>query len=184
MKAKRIAAPVLMTAMSWLAATGPALAGGTPRLMSPYLALEPAAPVPAPNTDQRGEASTGRLFNGALLGGAAGLLLGGVAAIAPANSSCKAGEDEGLCAAGWIALGGGLGGALGVPIGVHVANGGRGRLGLSMLASTAIAGLGVLGSVASHSDTAAGVIMLGVVPVSQIFTAIAIERKTSRSHRH
>jgi hypothetical protein len=68
-----------------------------------------------------------------------------------------------------------------VPLGVHLANGGRGDLGADVLASTAV-GLGVLLIGARSGVSAEG--MLVAVPVGQILAAVATDIMVSRRPRN
>ena len=81
-------------------------------------------------------------------------------------------DDCGLVGAVYGAVAGGS--AL-LPLGVHVANHGRGNLGLSLLSSLAIGGVGL--ALAVESNSAA---VLIPVPVLQIVSSILIERKTEK----
>jgi hypothetical protein len=79
------------------------------------------------------------------------------------------------CALGGLLYGAVAGGSAALPVGVHLANGRRGRLGPSLLASLALGGAG-LGAAALTNEY--GILL--AVPVAQLVSAIAIERATSR----
>ena len=87
------------------------------------------------------------------------------------NSPSTTVEDCGLVGAVYGAVAGGS--AL-LPLGIHIANHGRGNFGLSLLSSLAIGGLGL--ALASETNSASVMIP---VPVAQIVTSILIERKTA-----
>lgn len=67
------------------------------------------------------------------------------------------------------------GGSALLPLGVHLANRGRGNLGLGLLSSLAMGGLGL--ALAHETNSAAVMIP---VPVAQIVSSILIERKTEK----
>lgn len=160
-------------------AAGPqGLPDGPLHLVRPYLALQTQeAPSSAPAS-----ASTGRLIAGGILGGAGGFLAGGAAALVPADSDCEdEGDDVGLCRAIWVFAGGSAVGAVGVPLGVHLANGRKGNLALSVLASVGIGALGIVGALSFEDSDAASLAILGALPVAQLASSIVIERRTGRS---
>jgi hypothetical protein len=80
-------------------------------------------------------------------------------------------------------LSGGVAGAtigegLLLPLGVNLANGGRGAYTTSALASLGIAAAGLFALQAVHYDPPGAPIVLIAVPVAQLATSIAIERAT------
>ena len=110
--------------------------------------------------------SADRLLGGGLVGGLAGAGLGW------ASAALLTEAEEGL-------LFGALGGAsMGVPIGVHIANGGRGRLGASTAASLAIGLVGGLVFLATYSDAAAVGVSVAV-PIAQMVVTSIIEMATT-----
>jgi hypothetical protein len=106
---------------------------------------------------------------GGVLGGGAGLVAGVIAGLwldGPAPEDCID-----FCF-GWGTIIGGLAGeALGVALGVHLANGGRGSLPLGALTSASILTVGLIGG----NDIPE---MLLIVPVSQLIATITVERRT------
>jgi len=126
-----------------------------------------AAPMP-PSESGR---STARLVAGGLLGGGLGLgagaLLGGL--VGGGNKIC--GDDPcGLDEAIFGAIGGEV---VMLPLGVHLANGRRGKYLPSLAVSAAIAGVGiVLSGNGDHGE------VMVAVPVAQLVSSILIERGT------
>ena len=106
---------------------------------------------------------------GGIAGGGLGVVAGGWAGAKIREHEC---EDCGLSG---LLYGAVLGGSAALPVGVHLANGGRGKLGPSLLASLALGGAG-LGAAALTNEY--GILL--AVPVVQLVSAIAIERATSR----
>ena len=106
---------------------------------------------------------------GGIAGGAVGVMAGGWVGGKAREGVC---ED---CALSGLLYGAVVGGSAALPVGVHLANGRRGRLGPSLLASLALGGAG-LGAAALTNEYG----MLLAVPVAQLVSAIAIERATSR----
>ncbi|CAN5676255.1 hypothetical protein BH23GEM11_BH23GEM11_07100 [soil metagenome] len=105
--------------------------------------------------------------------GAAGGLLGGLALALVSDCS-------GETCAGPFIIGAVLGETLALPLAVHLAEGGRGSLGLVTLASL---GVTVAGAVAMIALPNADVSQQGIavlVPFGQIVAAIATERRTAR----
>lgn len=117
----------------------------------------------------------GRPVLGGLAGGALGAGVGFLAGLA-ANGSCEGDEVCVLPAfAGAI-----LGETLGLPLGVHVAEGRRGSYPLGALASVGVtaAGLGLMSLVGDSGPPAQGIAVM--VPVAQLLASIAVERRTAR----
>jgi hypothetical protein len=157
----------------FLALTAPL--GGTlhaQRFSDPHF---PSVDRPAPPTDPsihafpRQQMNPAVLATGGVLGGAVGVFAGALAGAKLTERDC---EDCGLVGAVYGAIAGGS--AL-LPLGVHVANHGRGNFGLSLLSSLAIGGVGL--ALASETNSAAVMIP---VPVLQIVSSILIERKTEK----
>ncbi|MEW5931380.1 MAG: hypothetical protein AB1941_28265, partial [Gemmatimonadota bacterium] len=105
------------------------------------------------------------------LGGAAGFLAG-----LAANRSC---EGDEACLLPALA-GAVVGETLGLPLGVHVAEGRRGSYALGALASVGVAaaGLGLMSLVGDSGPPAQGIAVM--VPVAQLLASIAVERRTAR----
>lgn len=117
------------------------------------------------------------------------LVAGGMAGYAATRSlfalTAHLAEGEGDCRTGFCAfpiavVAAALAAPTLVPLGVHLANGGRGDLGVDVLASTAV-GLGVLLIGARSGVSAEG--MLVAVPVGQILAAVTAEILVSRRPR-
>ena len=135
----------------------------------------PSIDQPAPPTDPsihafpRHQTNPAILATGGVLGGAVGVFAGALVGARLTEHDC---DDCGLVGAVYGAVAGGS--AL-LPLGVHVANHGRGNLGLSLSSSLAIGGVGL--ALAVESNSAA---VLIPVPVLQIVSSILIERKTEK----
>lgn len=119
----------------------------------------PTAPSPSPTL----------LVLGGIAGGAVGVFTGAIVGGRLTEHDC---EDCGLVGAADGAVAGGS--AL-LPLGVHLANRGRGNLGRSLLASLAVGAIGWGATLATNK----GELMLAV-PVLQVATSVIIERATSR----
>jgi hypothetical protein len=138
------------------------------------LAAQRVEPSPFPSIDEPRQSTGSRTDLGWLIGG--GLLAGAAGGFAGMYSGAALTEDECEDCAIIGAVYGLVGGvSSGIPLGVHAINGGRGKLLPSLLASLAIGGAGL--GIAIAADEPA--VMLGV-PVLQLASAIAIERRTSR----
>ena len=122
----------------------------------------PAAALDRPGTHPALLAVSG------VVGGAAGLLAGGYVGSRLTEDDC---EDCFFIGGAYGAV---AGWTTGIPLGVHLANGGRGRFLPSLAASIAIGTVGV--GAAAASDTYE--IMIAV-PVLQLVSSILIERATS-----
>jgi hypothetical protein len=110
---------------------------------------------------------TPKLVFGGLMAGVAGF---GAGALAFRQRSCDGLE----CLAS--AFYGGLAGlSVGAPLGVHLANGKRGRYGPALAASLAIGGMGLGAAILADEPS-----LLLAIPVLQIAASIGIERATSR----
>lgn len=135
----------------------------------PVVAAHRGAPALSPPAE--GGRSTAWLVGGGVLGGAVGLgagaLLGGL--VGGGNKIC--GDDPcGLDEAIFGAIGGEV--AL-LPLGVHLANGRRGKYLPSLAVSAAIAGIGIV--LSGNGDH--GEVMIAV-PIAQLVSSILIERGT------
>lgn len=113
------------------------------------------------------------LVGAGLLGGTVGFFGG---ALAGANVACAEEEPDEFCGLIGGFWGAAVGTTVGIPLGVHLANGRRGDYPLSQLASVGIAA-GLIGAVflSGDEDTAAA-FLLPAVPVGQILASILIER--------
>lgn len=154
-----------------------ATAAAQMRPMQPFLRYE-AAPAPGAGGGTRlrlppAPRDALRLGLGGVVGGAAGLFVGGlVAAKLTDDRPC---EDCGLEG---LVYGGVIGELAAVPLGVHLANRRQGSYGAGLLGSLAVTGAGM--TLAGALDRTE---VLLAVPVMQIAAAIAIERATSRAAR-
>lgn len=117
--------------------------------------------------------STPALAAGGLVGGAVGAL-GGFYVGAILGSD----DDDDLDFLGTGVAVGTIGEGLLLPLGVHIANGGRGSYMSSALASLGLAAGGLLALEAAHYDPPAAPIILIAVPIAQLAASIAIERAT------
>jgi hypothetical protein len=127
----------------------------------------------------------GRLVAGGVAGFVAGASLGGLAGYGLYSASC-AGPCEIAGLAG--VAGAGLGGTIGLPMGVYLANGRRGRVGVALLASgaTLAAGAGAMyltqSAVGSDRAVNAAYLVIGAtIPVLQISLSTRIIRSPESS---
>jgi hypothetical protein len=150
---------------------------------APHAASDPAAAT-APRIESLGPvqaaASTARLLTGGLIGGGTGLLVGGLAgAVIGSNRCTDPGNPDSCSGLEGLVIGGIMGEAVGIPLGVHLANRRRGRLGTSLAASVALAAAGAGAVVWSDSrEVALGV--AAAVPAAQFAASILLERRTGR----
>jgi hypothetical protein len=124
--------------------------------------------------------STLRLVAGGVLGGAAGLAVGGLGGAWIGGNSCDDDGNPDSChGAEGLFFGAVAGQSLSVPVGVHLANQRAGRLGPSLLASALIAGAGALAVTSTQDD---GVLVGAVigVPALQLVSSVLIEKATTR----
>lgn len=133
----------------------------------------PASPAPAARfavisrdtVEESGAADDADLMIGGLVGGGLGMVFGGLLAARLSNGPSAV--------AGLI-----VGESVGVAVGTHIANDGRGELGLSALASTALAVGGIFAL--QHADSRSldyGIVF--AVGVSQVALTSWIESSTS-----
>lgn len=147
------------------------------------LVAAPAAPTAA--QQHRTLGSTERLVASGLAGGAAGWILGAIAVGAPLARANPFGSDQ-LDDGSWtpgIVIGFETGQAIGIPVAVHLANGRRGNLRASLSASFALAVAGTMLLWTEDFDElferpARQVVLIGI-PVAQLITSIAIERRAA-----
>lgn len=126
-------------------------------------------PVPAVQPERR--RSPELLALGGVVGGGAGLVAGALAGAWLQGS--KDPDCIDFCI-GWEPIVGALAGeALGLALGVHLANGRRGSLPLGMLTS---AGILTVGAIGGNNVPP----MLLIVPVTQIIATVTVERRTER----
>jgi hypothetical protein len=133
----------------------------------PSVVDAPDTPVLNPSSRVVGT-HPGLLALGGVLGGAVGLVGGAYVGARITEDDC---EDCFLLGGirGAIA-----GGSAGIPLGVHLANGRRGKLLPSLLASLAIGGAGLGAAVLANKYE-----LMIPVPVAQLVASILIERSTS-----
>ncbi|HEU0012944.1 MAG TPA: hypothetical protein VFQ45_04635 [Longimicrobium sp.] len=138
------------------------------------LAAVADARPPAVAQPERQRHSTARLAFGGVVGGGLGLVGGWVAGV------LLQGEPDPRCIDMCFGLGPVLGvlagEALGIGLGVNLANGARGHTGLTVLASSAILAAGVV----MLTETIDGGVILAI-PVTQIIGAITVERRTEQA---
>ncbi|HET6762434.1 MAG TPA: hypothetical protein VFH27_02150 [Longimicrobiaceae bacterium] len=112
---------------------------------------------------------------GGLAGGVIGVAAGALVAL-PSLMKCEG--DEACLLPVFPAMA--IGGSVGIPVGVHVAEGRRGNVYLSTAASLGVAALGWagIGYAGDSGDPPVAITML--VPIAQIAVSTAIERHTAR----
>jgi hypothetical protein len=135
-----------------------------------------AQSVPAPPVQY----STPRLVLGGAGAGAAGMVAFGLAGAMIGGNTCRDVGNPDSCRGFEGALwGAAVGHTVGIPVGVHLANGRAGTLGTSVLASAAIAGAGVAVGLGSGSDRVLAAAAV-TVPIAQLVTSVMLERATAR----
>ena len=135
----------------------------------PFPSVDDAPGTPAPHASSRVAGThPGWLAVGGVLGGAAGLVGGAYVGARITEDDC---EDCFLLGGIHGAIGGW---STGIPLGVHLANGRRGKLLPSMLTSLAIGGVGLGAALAADRYE-----LMIPVPVAQLVTSILIERSTT-----
>lgn len=174
-----------------------ALVAGPLSAQSAYPAPDPVlAPAERPVLTSpawsglREEGSAPRPVVGALLGGGAGLLAGGLVGAYVGGNDC---EDEGnpdSCKGlEGVVTGAFVGYTIGTPVGAHLQNGRRGALHWSLLSSAAIGVVGLAAlraaDVGGDAGTTGGqrAVVTGValsVPVLQLVSSVVIEGRTGR----
>lgn len=171
--------PLLAAALLALATVSPAstqrAAPPLSALKVPVPALAPAAYQPAlPQNGPRMD-GTGMAFAG-LVGGAAGLFGGALLGyVVDTGLTDCAGEE--WCGFRGVLLGGVVGEVMMLPLGVHLANRGRGNYG-SGVAATALVGVGGLLVAAGMGDVVPATALL--VPAAQLVAAVTVEKSTAR----
>ncbi len=146
-----------------LPATLPGQAGDT--------AIVPSAVAVTPQQPR----SIARLATGGVLLGTAGFFGGALAGA----GLCGCHEADGYDILAAAFLGASAGAAIGIPLGIHLANDARGNLGYSLLASAAVTTAGLLVALSSDGDALTGAVVIAI-PVTAIITSIALERRTTR----
>ncbi|HEX8274337.1 MAG TPA: hypothetical protein VF615_16995 [Longimicrobiaceae bacterium] len=170
--------PLLAAALLAAAAASPA---GAQHAAPPLAALRPDGPGPlsspyAPALQESGPyVPTGTLAFGGILGGAAGFAGGALLGytLDTALADCK-GEE--WCGFRGVLLGGALGEALMLPLGVHLANRSRGRYAPGA-AMSILVGLGGLTLAAAAGEGLP--LVVPAIPVAQLLTAVRVERSTA-----
>jgi hypothetical protein len=145
-----------------------------PMLGGTFVTAQRLAPRLRPARDSVGVANnSGAMVVAGLTAGAIGFFVGGYAGAALGGGNRTCGDDPcGLESALWGAT---AGVSTFIPLGVHLANHGRGNYG-SELAASVIVGIVGLGFTYSSNDARA----LLLVPLGQLVTSVVIERATSR----
>ncbi len=140
---------------------------------APHAAWPPA--MAAPGMMALGAARPAPVL-GMTLAGAAGVvggfLAGGYTALALAGEG-DCGEEN-LCLLGWVVVGGGIGEVIGAPLGVHLANKGRGSFGLDLAVSAAglVGGVLIGQAVAPDAAPLVGVaVQLGAIVYTETVTS-------------
>ena len=133
----------------------------------------PHLPAPAGLPSARAQASVPGMVLAGVTSGAIGVFGGGLIGSAVGGGNAICGDDA--CGLEEAVYGAILGESVTLPLGVHLANRGRGNYGLSLLASVGIGALGILAVDATNDGWP-----LLAVPVGQLVTSILIERATSR----
>lgn len=151
------------------------------RVRVPVRSLPPSArpprSLPAGASEEDGPRHPLLLAAGGVLGGAVGMLAGGLAG---GDLSCAGAEPEDdLCFLPGAFLGGTVGMSLGIPAGVHVANGTRGDWFLETGASLGIWGVGLVFMSATGFEGPGAVAAFAAIPLGQLVASTAIERSTT-----
>jgi hypothetical protein len=141
------------------------------RLAPPTFPTVDDAPAAFPRVepDAPGRPGVGWLIAGGLIGGAVGTFGGAWTGAKITEGDC---EDCFFVGAAYGAV---AGVTTGVPLGVHVANRGRGNLSQSLLLSAAIGAAG-LGLAAAADEPA----IMFAVPALQLAASVAVEREAWR----
>jgi len=149
---------------------------GVPRAAAQRLApgyLHGTLAIVSPSATAVGQAvqpNDGAMILGGLVGGAIGVFGGGYLG---ASLNCNSNYDD-FCGLEGALWGAAAGVSTLLPLGVHAANGGRGKYGSSLGVSLAIGALG-MGIAYSTNDA----VPLLFVPVAQLISSVAIEHRTS-----
>jgi hypothetical protein len=177
--------PFLAAALLALAAASPA---GAQRAAPPLSALRVDAPgrapvpyalAPAPYAPALQESgryvSDATLALGGIVGGGAGLIGGGLLGYGLETGVAGCEGDEWCGFAGTV-FGAMIGEAVMLPLGVHLANRSRGSYapGLGMSLVVGLAGLTLAGATGGAAP-----LMVPAIPIAQLLTSIAVERRTA-----
>jgi len=137
--------------------------------------LAPAAAAQRADAAQaRAPLSTPKLVAGGLIGGALGLLAGGVVGTGLRQSRpCP--DEQWVCNLHGAIWGATIGESVGIPLGVRKA-GGR-NLGAMLAVSTGIGIAGLFALKASHYDSPQAPIILVAVPLLQLTASVAIAKR-------
>jgi hypothetical protein len=120
--------------------------------------------------------STSRLVAFGLLGGAGGLVAGGLLGAVIGGNGEDDPDEEWIEALYGSAIGGTIGESIGLATGVHFANNRRGNWAIGSLVSLAIGGLGVKLAY-ENQDAPEAPIILSATVIAQLLATIAIERR-------
>lgn len=168
---------VASAALLSLAAPSPARAQRAAPPLAALRADPPAAPAarlaPALQEQER-PPSQAALALGGIAGGALGTLAGAAAGFALETSLTRCHGSD-FCGVGGIVLGGAAGEVLGIPFGVHMMNGRRGRY-AEGVAATLVVGLAGIGIASQMPE--GGPVMGGAIPAAQLIAAVAVERRS------
>jgi hypothetical protein len=173
MPAFRLFAAAAFIAVALSAGHAPAAAQRLPprlaEIRSPVPAWPGRAPLPAPQASQTESARARPEYPGMVAGGLLGVAIGGgVVYLLARGSTGDIGADVAAAAAG---------GAVAIPIGVHLGNGGRGSLGPTIVASLG-AGLGTLLLGAVEVEPVE-LFVLGA-PAAALAAAVFVQGRTTR----
>jgi hypothetical protein len=168
---------------------GPVTTVGGSVVDLPNARMADAALAPAP-AQSAGVGRGGRSFGGAVLGGAAGILVGSIAFASVFGECTDPGNpDTCLGQLQYAVVGAYVGNTLGAPLGAHYANRRRGNLGRSLAVSTGMAAAGAValwGADRHAGERSRGRLQLLAplvifgVPIAQVITSATIEADTSR----
>jgi hypothetical protein len=125
-------------------------------------------------------ADTGvRVVLGALVGGAAGMLIGGYSGFRLEESLSDPCRE--MCGLGGMILGSFLGGSIGMSAGAHMANGRAGNLpgGIGATIGVGAGSAFIAGGLMSQMEAGSAVLFV-FVPAIQVYTAVTVERNTGR----
>jgi len=181
--ANRIEAALLATAAAFAAVALTPSAGAAqyaadlagrwsgPRITRAPTAYQQAGEAPIQSWDRYPRHPVA-LAMGGLAGGAVGFISGALIGAVVAS-------DDGYEAAGLGLVGGTLGAIVGIPVGTHLTNGRRGRLGPGLAASlvTMLAGAAAAAIV---DDEGVETAILISIPVAMTIASVAAERTTTR----
>jgi hypothetical protein len=178
--------PFLAAALLALAAASPARAqrAAPPlsalRVDAPGRAPVPYALAPAPYAPALQESgrhvSDATLALGGIVGGGAGIIGGALLGYGLETGVAGCGRNDEWCGFIGTAFGAMIGEAVMLPLGVHLANRARGSYapGLGMSLVVGLAGLTLAGATGGATP-----LMVPAIPIAQLLTSIAVERRTA-----